>query len=121
MTRLSDHVNYILPPEKTGNLRETFKKFTRCCLEEGHANFPWVHVNPKGQHVWVHYKGERLIYLRAAMKWFDVQYGRSPRLLRITADNCETEMVKCEEDIRKDLGAIDSEMRILFGNVQHAE
>ena len=121
LTRLSEHVSYIgwnnrLPQEVSQRLQEAFRKFLRCFLGKEDAN-RWVHPNPKGGYIWVHYKGVQLIHLQAAQKWFDVQYGLSPTRKRITADTLDGTIRECEEAILRDLKKIDDEFGKLFGNV----
>jgi hypothetical protein len=120
LTRLPEHINYIgsnnrLQQDESQRLREDFCRFLRCFLEQDDAN-RWVHPNPKGGYIWVHYKGVQLIHLQAARKWFDVQYGLSPKSLRITADTSVATIRECEEVILRDLKEIDDDFGKLFGN-----
>jgi hypothetical protein len=69
---LEDHIDYIRDAE----MKEAFKLFTRCFLDEASIDCQWVYANPKSKHVAVHYKGEYLIALWAKRKQFFVQYDQ---------------------------------------------
>jgi len=92
----SHHVDYITDEE----LRNAFCQFANCFLSESDPNREWIYVNPKGEHVAVHYKGEYLICLWARRHKFVAQWGLDGKRHHITRDDWHLHQASYADQIR---------------------
>ncbi len=58
LLRLIDHSTFLSP-----DLNEAFEELRYCFLRD-HSRSRWVYVNVKSDGIWVHYRGEQIVYLQ---------------------------------------------------------
>lgn len=69
--RLSDHRDYLLDDA----LKQAFTDVTALFTEPQNDRAQWILVNPKGDHVAVHYKGEYITSISVRRQYFVLAYG----------------------------------------------